>query len=115
MTISKISPLAPKNFPKMPLLAGLEIATAASEIKYKNRDDLLLMVFCPETTVAGVFTKSSTAAVSVLLTKKVIKSNDARCLLVNAGNANAFTGKKGERSALSILSSLSKISGLPLS
>ncbi|GIS15496.1 MAG: hypothetical protein CM15mP117_09280 [Alphaproteobacteria bacterium] len=45
MTISKISPLAPKNFPKMPLLAGLEMATAASEIKYKNRDDLLLMVF----------------------------------------------------------------------
>ena len=115
MTISKISPLAPKNSPKMPLLAGLEMATAASEIKYKNRDDLLLMVFCPETTVAGVFTKSTTAAVSVLLTKKVIKSNNARCLLVNAGNANAFTGKKGERSALAILSSLSKISGLPLS
>ena len=61
--------------------------------------------------MVGVFTKSATAA-SVLLTKKVIKSNDAT---VNAGNANAFTGKKGERSAISILSSLSKISGLPLS
>ena len=115
MTISKISPLAPKILVKMPRLIGVELATAASGIKYKNRDDLLLMVFSPETTIAGVFTKSTTAAISVLLTKHVVKIGQGRCLLVNAGNANAFTGVDGERSANSILSSISKVSGLPVS
>ena len=114
MTISKISPFAPHNLVNMPHLIGVEMATAASGMKYQNRDDLLLMVFSPGTTIAGVFTKSSTAAVSVLLTKQVIEAGNGRCLLVNAGNANAFTGLEGERSAKSILSTISKISGLPI-
>ena len=113
MTTSKISPFAPKSFAKMPRLMGVEIATVASGMKYKNRDDLLLIVFSPGTTVAGVFTKSSTAAISVHLTEKVVEKGHGRCLLVNAGIANAFTGLKGKQSANSIISSLSKISGLP--
>ncbi len=113
MTISKISPFAPNNFIEMPPLIGVEMATAASGEKYQNRDDLLLMVFSSETTIAGVFTKSTTAAISVLITKKVIEVGGGRCLLVNAGNANAFTGSQGERSAKSILSSISKLSDFP--
>ena len=114
MTNPKISPLSPNKFVTMPTLVGVEMATSSSGTKYKNRDDLLLMVFPPETSIAGVFTKSSTAAISVILTKKVIDIGHGRCLLVNAGNANAFTGLDGERSANSILSSLSKISGFPI-
>ena len=114
MTITKISPLAPDTFPKIPDIAGVWMATSATGIKYKDRDDLLLMVFSPDTDFAGLFTKSATAAVSVHITKKVIANNQGRCLLVNAGNANAFTGAKGDSSALSVLSKLSTISGLPL-
>ena len=114
MTIPKISPLAPDTFPKIPSIAGVWMATSATGMKYKDRDDLLLMVFNPDTNFAGLFTKSATAAVSVHLTKKVIENNHGRCLLVNAGNANAFTGAKGESSARSVLSKLSEISGLPL-
>ena len=114
MTNSKISPLSPNKFVTMPTLVGVEMATSSSGTKYKNRDDLMLMVFPPETSIAGVFTKSSTAAISVILTKKVIDIGHGRCLLVNAGNANAFTGLDGERSANSILLSLSKISGFPV-
>ena len=114
MTISKISPLAPDTFPEIPNISGVWMSTSATGMKYKDRDDLLLMVFSPETIIAGLFTKSATAAVSVHLTKKVIENNQGRCLLVNAGNANAFTGAKGEASAWSALSMLSSISGLPL-
>ncbi|MDC3311438.1 bifunctional glutamate N-acetyltransferase/amino-acid acetyltransferase ArgJ [Alphaproteobacteria bacterium] len=112
MTPLKLSPLSPTEFPNMPSLAGVELATAATGVKYKDRDDLLLMVFPPKTNLAGVFTKSSTAAVSVHLSKQVVQSNIGRCLLVNAGNANAFTGRNGDQSADSILSYLSKISGI---
>ncbi len=114
MTIKNISPLAPGTFPEIPKIAGVWMATSATGMKYKDRDDLLLMVFSPETNIAGLFTKSATAAVSVHLTKKVIENNQGRCLLVNAGNANAFTGSKGDASAQSVLSMLSTISGLPL-
>ena len=98
----------------MPRVAGMQMATAATGMKYKDRDDLLLMVFSPNTNIAGVFTRSATAAVSVQITKSVIENEAGRCLLVNAGNANAFTGTKGDKSAHLALSSLSKISGLPL-
>ena len=114
MTLPKISPLAPDTFPEIPPISGVLMATSATGMKYKDRDDLLLMVFSPETNIAGLFTKSATAAVSIHLTKKVIENNQGRCLLVNAGNANAFTGAKGDASAQSALSALSTLSGLPL-
>ena len=53
-----ISPLAPKKYPKMPAIDGVRIATAEAGIKYKNRTDLLVMVFDEGTEVAGVFTRS---------------------------------------------------------
>ena len=53
-----ISPLAPKKYPTMPAIEGVGIATAEAGIKYKNRTDLLAMVFDAGTEVAGVFTRS---------------------------------------------------------
>ena len=53
-----ISPLAPKSYVKMPPIEGVRIATAEAGIKYKNRTDLLVMVFDEGTEVAGVFTRS---------------------------------------------------------
>ena len=55
---SAISPLAPESYVELPPIAGVRIETAAAGIKYKNRTDVMLMVFDEPVTVAGVFTTS---------------------------------------------------------
>ena len=89
------SPLAPDRFPDLPAIDGLGLAATASGLKYKNRDDLLLMTLCETATVAGVFTQSDTAAAPVIWSRDVVTSGRAVAILTNAGNANAFTGKRG--------------------
>ena len=89
------SPLAPDRFPNLPAIDGLGLAVAASGLKYKNRDDLLLMTLCETATVAGVFTRSDTVAAPVIWSRDVVASGRARAILTNAGNANAFTGERG--------------------
>jgi glutamate N-acetyltransferase / amino-acid N-acetyltransferase len=82
------------------MIKGIKIATTNCGIKYKNRDDLLLVTFDEPANVAGVFTQSSMPASSVVWCKKNIKNGKAKALVVNAGNANAFTGKFGEETVL---------------
>ena len=89
------SPLAPDKFPDLPAIDGIGLAVAASGLKYKNRDDLLLITLCKTANVAGVFTKSDTAAAPVLWSRDVVASGRASAILTNAGNANAFTGQQG--------------------
>ncbi len=93
-----VSPLAPKKYPKMPPIDGVRIATAEAGIKYKGRTDLLAMVFDAGTEVAGVFTKSKCPSAPVDLCRANLPAGKARILVVNSGNANAFTGKKGKAS-----------------
>ncbi|HEY0267338.1 MAG TPA: bifunctional glutamate N-acetyltransferase/amino-acid acetyltransferase ArgJ [Rhizomicrobium sp.] len=90
-----ISPLAPKAFPKLPPLAGVRLATAAAGVRYKDRTDVLLALLAPGTQAAGVFTTSKTASAPVLWCRDKLKEGEARVLVVNSGNANAFTGKAG--------------------
>ena len=90
-----ISPLAPKKYAKMPAIDGVRIATAEAGIKYKNRTDLLAMVFDEGTEVAGVFTRSKCPSAPVDFCRENLAGGKARMLVVNSGNANAFTGKKG--------------------
>jgi glutamate N-acetyltransferase/amino-acid N-acetyltransferase len=90
-----VSPLAPKKYPKMPAVEGVRIATAEAGIKYKGRTDLLAMVFDEGTTAAGVFTRSKCPSAPVDFCRKNLAGGRARVLVVNSGNANAFTGKKG--------------------
>ena len=90
-----VSPLAPKSYPELPQIAGVRFATAEAGIKYKNRTDVLLAAFDEGTTVAGVFTSSKCPSAPVDWCREVLKSGAARGLLVNSGNANAFTGMKG--------------------
>lgn len=92
------SPLAPKKFPNMPPVAGVRLAVAASGMRYKGRDDLLLMAFDRGTTAAGMFTTSKMLSTAVDWCKTCLPQGygAARGLLVNAGIANAFTGKKGD-------------------
>jgi len=91
------SPLAPESFPVMEPIAGVRFATTNSGIKYEGRDDILLASFDAGTTAAGVFTRSKTAAAPILWCRKALKggSGEAQGLIVNAGNANAFTGQAG--------------------
>src|ERR1700712_2427920 len=90
-----VSPLAPKTFPRLPPLAGVRLATGAAGVRYKDRTDVLLAVFAPGTQVAGVFTKSKTSSAPVDWCKAHLASGSARALVVNSGNANAFTGQTG--------------------
>ena len=90
------SPLAPAQFPDLPALAGIKLATAATGLKYKGRDDLFLIMADEGSSFAGVFTKSATAAAPVHVSRAGLKNGQARAVLTNAGNANAFTGHTGE-------------------
>jgi glutamate N-acetyltransferase/amino-acid N-acetyltransferase len=75
----------------------IELATINCGLKYKNRDDLLLIKLPKNTAVAGVFTKSSMAAAPVKWCRENIIDGRVRALIVNAGNANAFTGLEGKK------------------
>jgi glutamate N-acetyltransferase / amino-acid N-acetyltransferase len=92
-----VSPLAPTHVPEMPEIAGVRLATAAAGIRYKNRTDVLLVVLDQGTTVAGVFTQSKCPSAPVEWCRARLKSGQARALVVNSGNANAFTGKTGRQ------------------
>jgi glutamate N-acetyltransferase/amino-acid N-acetyltransferase len=94
-----VSPLAPPSFPDLPPVAGVTFATAEAGIRYKNRTDVLLMLFERGTTVAGVFTRSKCPSAPVEWCESKLAAGKARALVVNSGNANAFTGRSG-RSAV---------------
>jgi len=92
---SPVSPFAPETLACLPAIDGVAFATAEAGIRYKKRTDLLLAVFDEGTTVGGVLTQSKTASAPVLTCRKHLKKGGARALVVNSGNANAFTGQKG--------------------
>ena len=91
-----LSPLAPDSFPDLPPIAGIKLGTAASGMRYQGRDDLLLISLAPESSVAGVFTQSDTAAAPVGWSRKIAATGAATAIITNAGNANAFTGSHGD-------------------
>jgi glutamate N-acetyltransferase/amino-acid N-acetyltransferase len=99
MATTAISPLAPAAFPDLPPVGGVRFATAEAGIKYRNRTDVLLMQFDKGTDVAGVFTRSKCPSAPVDWCKAALRKPKARALLVNSGNANAFTGKRGREAA----------------
>ena len=93
--MTTVSPLAPPNYPTMPAIDGMRLATAEAGIKYKGRADVMMMIFDSEVSVAGVFTKSKCPSAPVDFCRANLSRGTARILVVNSGNANAFTGKKG--------------------
>ena len=92
---TSVSPLAPVNVPDMPAIPGVRLATAAAGIRYAERTDVLLALFEPGTTVAGVFTRSKCPSAPVEWCRARLKTARPRALVVNSGNANAFTGRSG--------------------
>ncbi len=111
------SPLAPAGFPNLPVIPGVKFATVAAGIKYQGRTDVMLAVMDPGTAVAGVFTQSSTRAAPVLdcQTKLGGATDSGAAILVNSGNANAFTGHYGQDSVAEITRSLGDVINIPVS
>ncbi|WP_343080361.1 bifunctional glutamate N-acetyltransferase/amino-acid acetyltransferase ArgJ [Ostreiculturibacter nitratireducens] len=115
-----VSPLAPKGgFPKLPVIEGAEFAAIAAGVRYAGRTDVMLAHLAPGTSVAGVFTRSSTRAACILdcqtkLGGRVDPKSGA-AIIVNSGNSNAFTGKSGQQAVDAITKSVGEALGVPAS
>ncbi|HEX3496965.1 MAG TPA: bifunctional ornithine acetyltransferase/N-acetylglutamate synthase, partial [Methylocella sp.] len=108
-----VSPLAPTSFPDLPEIEGVRFASGAAGIRYKDRTDVMLAVFDKGTEVAGVFTKSKCPSAPVDWCRARLKAGKARALIVNSGNANAFTGKAGAQAAKLTAALAAKATGAP--
>jgi glutamate N-acetyltransferase/amino-acid N-acetyltransferase len=105
------SPLAPDHFPDLPKMAGVRFSVACSGMRYQGRNDVTLMELAPGTTIAGVFTRSLTASPPVLWCRKQAKAGKVRAIVVNAGNANTFTGKAGAKAVEETAAAAAKLLG----
>ena len=107
----KRSPLAPATFPKMPAVSGVRLLALKARIKYAGRDDLLLAALDSGSTVAGVFTRSTTSSAPVQWSRAIARKGKARALLVNSGNANTFTGQQGHQDVKATAAMAARILG----
>ena len=100
--------LAPAQFPALPNVAGVRFGTLAAGIKYQNRPDVMLAELAPGTSIAGVFTQSATRSAAVLDCQKKLglPAAEGAAILVNSGNANAFTGHRGMASVAALSKAL---------
>ena len=92
-----VSPLAPKTMPTMPPIAGVRFATGEAGIRYKGRTDVMVALMDEGTAIAGVLTRSKCPSAPVDWCRERLPAGRARALVVNSGNANAFTGAVGAR------------------
>jgi glutamate N-acetyltransferase/amino-acid N-acetyltransferase len=107
-----VSPLAPERFPLMRPVPGVRLATGHAGIKASSTKlDLMLAVFDRPATVAGVFTKSSTAGAPVRWCRKQLPRGKARGLIVNSGNANVYTGKAGDDAVVTAVRGVADLVG----
>lgn len=114
--VNDVAPLAPKaGFPSLPEIAGVRFSSVSAGIKYQGRDDVMLAEMAAGTSLAGVFTRSSTRAAPVLDCQAKLGSNpgEKAAIIVNSGNANAFTGTNGLDSVSAVTSAVAKILDLP--
>nr|WP_174818444.1 bifunctional glutamate N-acetyltransferase/amino-acid acetyltransferase ArgJ [Ruegeria atlantica] len=108
--------MAPASFPELPAIDGVRFATVEAGVRYQGRTDVMLAVLDPGTSVAGVFTRSATRAAPVLDCQEKIggPSDGPAAILVNSGNANAFTGHYGQTSVAEVTQAVSKATGVPV-
>ncbi|WP_304616786.1 bifunctional glutamate N-acetyltransferase/amino-acid acetyltransferase ArgJ [Paracoccus sp. (in: a-proteobacteria)] len=111
-----VSPLAPARFPDLPVIEGVEFASAAAGIKYQGRTDVTLIRVAPGSTLAGAFTRSSTRAACVLDNQAKLAAGgdapDGAAIIINSGNANAFTGARGQESVDAVTGAVARALGL---
>jgi len=112
-----VSPLAPAKFPDLPEIGGVTFATTAAGVKYQGRADVMLALMTAGTTIAGVFTRSATRAAPVLDCQAKLGGDSAgsAAVLVNSGNANAFTGRSGADSVAALADAVARQTSVPQS
>ncbi len=76
-------------------ITGIKLGAAAAGLRYRDRPDLVLVEISPGATTAVVFTQNRFAAAPVIVAREYFASTVPRALLINAGQANAGTGKVG--------------------
>jgi glutamate N-acetyltransferase/amino-acid N-acetyltransferase len=108
-----LSPLAPLTYPDMPVIEGVRFSTGAAGVRYAERTDVMLALLDEGTQVAGVFTKSKCPSAPVDWCKARLAGGRARALLVNSGNANAFTGKSGREAVKFSAKLVAQATGAP--
>lgn len=114
-----VSPLAPAQFPNLPLIKGAEFAAIGAGIKYQNRKDVMLVRLSPGTAIAGAFTRSTTRSGCVrdcqtkLATR--VPEGAGAAIIVNSGNSNAFTGAVGDTAVAAVTGGVAEALGLPAS
>ena len=95
MAATAVSPLA-VDLPGLPPIPGVRLGAAASGIRYRDRADLVMVELAPGSTVAGVFTRNKCPGAPIDWCREALNGGRARALVVNAGNANVFTGARGQ-------------------
>ena len=111
-----VSPLAPAGFPDLPKVRGVRFATAEAGVRYAGRTDVMLAVTDDTAVVAGVLTRSRTASAAVEDCRRKLGHPEAGkpvAILVNSGNANAFTGAKGAAAVARISDAVAVATGVP--
>ncbi len=107
------SPLAPESFPEMPVVAGVRVAGMAVGLKESGRPDLFLAELSKGSTIAGLLTKSACSSAPVDWCRKNLSNGKARAIVVNSGNANAFTGKAGDRTVANTVNEAARLLKCP--
>ncbi len=105
-----VSPLA-VPLPELPPLAGVRLSAAAAGIRYKGRTDVVLMEVPAGSTVAGVFTSNKCPGAPIDWCRSALAGGQARMVVVNAGNANVFTGKAGRDACAATAEAAAKLAG----
>jgi glutamate N-acetyltransferase / amino-acid N-acetyltransferase len=112
-----VSPLAPASFPALPEIKGAAFAAVEAGVRYQNRKDVMLVRLAPGTTMAGVFTRSSTRSGCVrdCQAKLALKvpAGAGAAIIVNSGNSNAFTGKVGDQAVAAVTAAVATALGMP--
>ncbi|MDR3532763.1 MAG: bifunctional glutamate N-acetyltransferase/amino-acid acetyltransferase ArgJ [Rhodopila sp.] len=107
-----VSPLA-VPLPELPPLPGVRLSATAAGIRYKGRTDVVMMEVAPGSTVAGVFTSNKCPGAPIDWCRASLKGGKARAVVVNAGNANVFTGKAGRDACAATAGAAAKLAGCP--
>lgn len=92
-------------------VAGVRVGTAGAGIKYRDREDLLIVELAPGSSSAAVFTRNAFCAAPVILAREHLGRQAPRYLLINSGNANAGTGDMGLQDALACCQTLADLTG----
>lgn len=115
--LNPVSPLAPAAFPDLPVIEGVDFAATAAGVRYAGRTDVMLARIAPGSSLAGVFTTSSTRAACVLdcqaKLKAAVAADAGAAIIVNSGNANAFTGARGQESVDAVTGAVAEALGVP--